>query len=98
MTTAALKRHPKVYWIWNHRRWCLENVPLGPEKDSIGWRQANWDQELRVVEKMLDADPRNCAIYARFLRTHFYCVKHSSCMELQEICTGKYAYNEIGSH
>jgi geranylgeranyl transferase type-2 subunit alpha len=63
MTTAALKAHPKVYWIWNHRRWCLENVPEGPGQDGAdlhGWRKANWDRELYVVEKMLDADARNC--------------------------------------
>ncbi|KAF8636467.1 hypothetical protein AX17_003283 [Amanita inopinata Kibby_2008] len=59
----TLKVHPKVYWIWNHRRWCLENVPGGPgepgEIDADGWRRANWDRELFVVEKMLDADARN---------------------------------------
>ncbi|KAF7338661.1 Rab-protein geranylgeranyltransferase [Mycena venus] len=63
MTTASLKMHPKVYWIWNHRRWCLENVPDGPgtgtEGDANGWRKTNWDRELFVVDKMLDADSRN---------------------------------------
>jgi len=63
MTTSALKIHPKVYWLWNHRRWCLENVPDGPgtanEGERNGWRKANWDKELFVVEKMLDADARN---------------------------------------
>ncbi|KAG6909844.1 hypothetical protein DXG01_015117 [Tephrocybe rancida] len=62
-TMTALKAHPKVYWIWNHRRWCLENAPSGPgadgEANSGAWRKANWDRELYVVEKMLDADPRN---------------------------------------
>jgi len=64
MTMSALKAHPKVYWIWNHRRWCLENVPTGPgtlegEPSFSGWKQAAWDKELYVVEKMLDADSRN---------------------------------------
>ncbi|EMD38480.1 hypothetical protein CERSUDRAFT_113652 [Gelatoporia subvermispora B] len=59
-TTAALKLHPKVYWIWNHRRWCLEQVPDGPtEEDPNGWKQAYWNKELFVVEKMLDVDARN---------------------------------------
>lgn len=63
-TTAALRQHPKVYWIWNHRRWCLENVPDGPgsegqDEDPQGWRKANWAKEMFVVEKMLDADARN---------------------------------------
>jgi geranylgeranyl transferase type-2 subunit alpha len=64
MTMAALKAHPKVYWIWNHRRWCLEHIPEGPggsgATDSLGWKQAVWNRELAVVEKMLDADARNC--------------------------------------
>ncbi|KAI0797855.1 rab-protein geranylgeranyltransferase [Abortiporus biennis] len=60
MTTAFLKQHPKVYWIWNHRRWCLENVPDGPSEDDInGWRNANWNKELFVIDKMLEGDSRN---------------------------------------
>jgi len=58
MTTGALKAHPKVYWIWNHRRWCLENFPAGPGEDD-GWKKANWDREMFVVERMLDVDARN---------------------------------------
>lgn len=61
LTTTALKQHPKVYWIWNHRRWCLESVPDGPsEDDPDGWRKSNWNKELYVVDKMLELDPRNC--------------------------------------
>ena len=72
MTMSALKAHPKVYWIWNHRRWCLENVPTGPdtlegEASFLGWKQAAWDKELYVVEKMLDADSRNCAVSFPFI-------------------------------
>jgi len=62
LTTAALKAHPKVYWVWNHRQWCLENVPDGPGEEGAdlhGWKKANWDRELFVVDKMLDADARN---------------------------------------
>lgn len=73
MTMAALKAHPKIYWIWNHRCWCLERVPQGPgseaEPDAQGWRQTNWDRELFVVEKMLDADARNCACPPSLLLT-----------------------------
>ena len=62
MTTVALKQHPKIYWIWNHRRWCLENIPEGGEDDDLqGWRKTCWQRELYVVEQMLDADARNCA-------------------------------------
>jgi geranylgeranyl transferase type-2 subunit alpha len=71
MTMSALKAHPKVYWIWNHRRWCLEHLPDGPglegDPNFQGWKQAAWDRELFVVERMLDSDPRNCKfVYLRF--------------------------------
>lgn len=60
-TSTALRQHPKVYWIWNHRRWCLEHIPQSPAADNPSqWREAAWNKELFVVEKMLDADPRNC--------------------------------------
>ena len=61
MTTAALKVHPKVYWIWNHRRWCLEHIPEKPDPADIqAWRRSTWERELFIVERMLDADSRNC--------------------------------------
>lgn len=93
MTTAALKAHPKVYWIWNHRRWCLENVPDGPggndiEGDPHGWKKANWDRELFIVEKMLDADARNCTL--SLIRFCFLsCLTlHSFGLGLSQICAG----------
>lgn len=71
MTMAALKSHPKVYWIWNHRRWCLENIPSGPgeegEETADGWKKSAWDHELFVVEKLLDADARNCMSHSQQL-------------------------------
>lgn len=60
LTMSYLKQHPKVYWIWNHRRWCLENVPEGPGGDTHEWKKQHWTLELRMVEKLLDADARNC--------------------------------------
>ncbi|KAG7093778.1 hypothetical protein E1B28_007425 [Marasmius oreades] len=65
MITDALKRLPtgKVYWIWNHRRWCLEDTPQDPgtldEGEHMGWEKVNWNKELDVVGRMLEADPRN---------------------------------------
>jgi geranylgeranyl transferase type-2 subunit alpha len=61
MTTKALKVHPKIYWIWNHRRWCLEHIPENPDSaESQSWRRSTWERELFIVEKMLEADSRNC--------------------------------------
>jgi len=69
LTMTFLRQHPKVYWIWNHRRWCLENVPEGPPEDAQGWKKANWAKELSTVERMLDADPRNfhAWVYRRYV-------------------------------
>lgn len=47
--TALMKRYPKCYWIWNHRRWCLEELK----------EKASWKAELALVEKLLNIDPRN---------------------------------------
>ncbi|KAH7107716.1 hypothetical protein BKA62DRAFT_684222 [Auriculariales sp. MPI-PUGE-AT-0066] len=59
-TSTALRQHPKVYWIWNHRRWCLERIPDCTDGDQPAiWKEAAWKKELFVVEKMLDSDARN---------------------------------------
>ncbi|EPX73639.1 rab geranylgeranyltransferase alpha subunit [Schizosaccharomyces octosporus yFS286] len=45
---SKMKVFPKVYWIFNHRRWCLENAPY-----------PNWNYEMMITEKLLSADARN---------------------------------------
>ncbi|KAJ1652719.1 Rab geranylgeranyltransferase [Dispira simplex] len=40
--------NPKCYWIWNHRMWVLHIIP-----------DPDWKQELALVNRMLDQDPRN---------------------------------------
>ncbi|WVQ73480.1 hypothetical protein IAR50_003052 [Cryptococcus sp. DSM 104548] len=58
LTTSYLLVHPKVYWIWTHRKWCLQSVPAGPG-ESQEWRKKFWDGEIKLVENMLEADARN---------------------------------------
>ncbi|KAK0526604.1 Rab geranylgeranyltransferase [Tilletia horrida] len=53
LTMHALRAHPKVYWIWSHRTWCLDSLP-DPKRDG-----SKWKKELKLVEHMLDLDPRN---------------------------------------
>lgn len=46
-----LKRYPKCYWIWTHRRWCLfELLALG---------RVSWEFEFKAVLKLLEMDSRN---------------------------------------
>ncbi|GAK63923.1 RAB-protein geranylgeranyltransferase [Moesziomyces antarcticus] len=54
LTEHALRAHPKVYWIWNHRMWCLRHYPALSADPQWAWRR-----ELRLVEKMLELDARN---------------------------------------
>jgi geranylgeranyl transferase type-2 subunit alpha len=55
LTIQALQMHPKVYWIWNHRKWCLQELP---SEDSDGLLK--WKHEIGMVNKMLELDARNC--------------------------------------
>ena len=59
LTVSYLKVHPKVYWIWTHRKWCLERIPTQTE-GTIDWKGEAWQAELGLVEKMLERDARNC--------------------------------------
>lgn len=57
LTQQSMQTHPKVYWLWNHRRWCLHMLPApGSDPSSM---QTKWNKELALVDMMLDMDPRN---------------------------------------
>lgn len=61
LTAHALRVHPKVYWIWNHRKWCLINLPEDEQvQDPQKRKEAKWWMEMKLVDKMLELDPRNC--------------------------------------
>ncbi|PWY99792.1 protein prenylyltransferase [Testicularia cyperi] len=60
LTEHALRAHPKVYWIWNHRMWCLIQYPTSASgKYGLRLPEWPWQRELKLVERMLDLDPRN---------------------------------------
>lgn len=68
-----LKLNPKSYWMWNHRRWCLESMS-----------QPRWDRELAMVGKFLEMDARNCK-FAGCLSWEFHLLRlrvmHWPCLE-----------------
>ena len=47
-----MKDFPKVYWIWNHRKWVLSQC-VWPD----------WSTELLLVSKMLERDARNFHVW-----------------------------------
>lgn len=51
-----LLQYPKCYWIWNHRLWLLEkgSILLPATK-----ARSLWEDELKLVGKMLVRDSRN---------------------------------------
>ena len=55
-----LREYPKCYWIWLYRKWCLEVCP-----------EADWDTELKLVTKMLEADSRNCNFLLEKRAAHY---------------------------
>ncbi|RKP11805.1 hypothetical protein BJ684DRAFT_12413, partial [Piptocephalis cylindrospora] len=57
-TEKAIRKHPKSYWVWGHRRWALGVSP-----------QPLWKGEMALVGMMLELDPRNFHgwDYRRFL-------------------------------
>jgi geranylgeranyl transferase type-2 subunit alpha len=71
---GCLRESPKVYWIWNHRKWCLENSP-----------DPAWTRELGLVSKMLELDPRNFHgwHYRRYIVSHIEMATNTSMVEAE---------------
>ncbi|KAJ1680286.1 ATP-binding cassette long-chain fatty acid transporter pxa2 [Spiromyces aspiralis] len=49
---VIIRKNIKSYWMWNHRTWVLESMPM-----------PDWKHELGLVSKMLEIDARNCKIH-----------------------------------
>ena len=74
-----MRLYPKVYWLWNHRRWCLQMLPTVSSDASKKWRD-----ELSLVDMMLEMDSRNCT-YATASLTSSYGLELSS-VDLGRAC------------
>lgn len=84
LTMQALQMHPKVYWIWNHRKWCLQCLP-SDDVDGL----AKWKMEIGMANKMLDYDPRNC----EYVVENVYCsrrLKRNACQSMGGITEGTF--------
>lgn len=51
-----LLQYPKCYWIWNHRLWLLQSAS---KYLPVNKARALWEDELKLVGKMLTRDSRN---------------------------------------
>ena len=51
-----LRKFPKCYWIWNYRLWLLEQAT---QSLRINMAHEMWQDELKLVGKMLSIDSRN---------------------------------------
>ncbi|KAG4304751.1 hypothetical protein PORY_001804 [Pneumocystis oryctolagi] len=53
-----IKKHPKVYSVWSHRKWCFENAPF-----------PIWENEKTIIDSILAKDFRNFHIwnYRRYI-------------------------------
>lgn len=65
LTEKTLRKNPKSYPSWHHRRWC---VARGTELDPDG-AAAFLARELKLTTKFLELDDRNfhCWGYRRFI-------------------------------
>lgn len=48
---GLLRRFPKCYWIWLHRKWCLLQL--------VKLNQVDWQYEFDTIQKLLQLDSRN---------------------------------------
>ena len=53
---SLLRKFPKCYWIWNHRRWLLQQASVHL---LVSETRDLWKSELVLVSKMLALDNRN---------------------------------------
>jgi len=71
LVVVCLKKNPKSYWVWLHRKWSCslidEKSSLPQYKDSL--KPYDWEKELSLCEKLLALDSRNfhCWNYRRFV-------------------------------
>ncbi|OAA58861.1 protein prenyltransferase [Cordyceps fumosorosea ARSEF 2679] len=93
-TVPLLMAHPKCYWIWNYRMWTLEQATsLLPAEIA----KSIWQEELRLVTKMLERDRRNyhAWAYRRYVVSHLESTK----LQGQSMAESEFAYTTkmIGS-
>jgi Protein prenyltransferase alpha subunit repeat len=55
-TIPLLIEFPKCYWIWNYRRWVLQQAI---DRLAVPTARKVWEEELGLVGKMLAKDRRN---------------------------------------
>ena len=81
LSYLCLKQNPKAYSAWHHRQWALSPLGNGEFRPVSGHSamDINWNDEIRLLKKLLAVDSRNCK-HATNLLLFF-----SPCLEIFEL-------------
>ena len=89
ITEFCLKKNPKSYSCWHHRRWCLakaNELNYAPKSVNL-----SWPHELKLCNAFLNADERN-----------FHCWRHRSFVieagQLSKLDELEFTYEKICSN
>ncbi|KAI6756488.1 hypothetical protein HG530_012224 [Fusarium avenaceum] len=86
-TVPLLLEFPKCYWIWNYRLWTLDRAI---ERLDISLACRIWEEELRLVSKMLVKDRRN--FHAWGYRRHVVAQLESPVLNGQSLVEPEFEY------
>ncbi|ODV88631.1 hypothetical protein CANCADRAFT_20487, partial [Tortispora caseinolytica NRRL Y-17796] len=88
--TKKLRAKPKIYWLWNYRKWLLQVDP------SV----ISWDQELALVDMLLEADGRNFHgwAYRRFVIQCMENVQKTSLVDSELAYTEKHVKRNLSNY
>lgn len=89
LTDVALKKNPKSYSCWHHRRWCL--LKAEALKLNTKLAQLTFENEMKLCNVYLDLDARNFHCW----RHRLFLIEHAKLSKLDEL---KFTYDKICSN
>lgn len=89
LTDVSLRKNPKSYSCWHHRRWCLlkaETLDFNTKSTQL-----SWTNEMKLCDLYLDLDSRNFHCW----RHRSFLIEHAKLSKLDEL---KFTYEKICSN